>query len=161
VKRGGRTQQGAYDKALGYLARREHSERELAAKLARGGLEGDAAQDAITRLKAQNYQSDTRFGEMLVRTRIEAGYGPRWIVAELRTHGIDEAQARALIDEAEPDWEDIARRQLRRRYGPKRAADAAERAKRATFLLRRGFPAATVQSVTRAEGLEPSPDELD
>ena len=51
------------------------------------------------------------------------------------------------------------RNQLRRRYG-KPASNLAERVKRANFLLRRGFDAATVQSATRAEGLE-SADELD
>jgi len=66
-----------------------------------------------------------------------------------------------LIDAAEPDWPELIRRQLRRGYGAKPPANLAERAKRATFLLRRGFEAATVQSITRAEGVDVSADELD
>jgi regulatory protein len=151
----------AYDKALGLLVRREHSARELKSKLARRGLDKDETSAALERLQAKDFQSDTRFGEMLVRTRIENGYGARWIIAELRTHGIAEAQARELIDAADPDWPELVRRQLRRRYGSRPAADYAERAKRGAFLLRRGFDAATVQSITRAEGLDSSADELD
>jgi len=151
----------AYDKALGLLARREHSARELKSKLGRRGLEPGETDAALEKLQAKDFQSDARFGEMLVRSRIEAGYGPRWIVAELRTHGIGEESARLLIEAAEPDWPELVRRQLRRRYGARPAADFAERAKRAAFLLRRGFPAATVQSITRAEGLDTSADELD
>jgi len=149
----------AYDKALTLLVRREHSARELKTKLARKGLDADASAAALAQLQSKDYQSDARFGEMLVRSRIAQGYGPRWIVAELKTHGIAEAKARTLIDAAEPDWPALVRDLVQRRYGAK-PANLAERAKRANFLLRRGFDAATVQSATRAQGLESS-DELD
>jgi regulatory protein len=149
----------AYDKALGLLARREHSARELKSKLALRGFEDGENAAALERLQAKDFQNDTRFGEMLVRTRIEGGYGPRWIIAELRTHGIDEGRAQALLDAAEPEWPELVRCQLRRRYGGKPAANLAERRKRAAFLLRRGFDAATVQSITRATGLDSAADE--
>ena len=150
----------AYDKALGLLARREHSARELKSKLERKGLDADASAVALADLQAKNYQSDARFGEMLIRTRIAAGYGPRWILAELRQHGVMEVEAQALLYAAEPDWPVLIRDLLRRRYGNKRASTPAERAKRAAFLLRRGFDAHTVQSITRAAGPE-SDDESD
>ncbi|HEX6832661.1 MAG TPA: regulatory protein RecX [Rudaea sp.] len=146
----------AYDKALGLLARREHSARELKSKLARRGVDADESAQALEKLKEKGYQDDARFGEMLVRTRIEGGYGPRWIVAELKTHGISEADARALIEAAEPDWRERVREQLRRRYGTKPPANLAERAKRAAFLLRRGFDAAIVRGATG--GIDASDD---
>ena len=151
----------AYDKALSLLARREHSARELKSKLARKGLDADESAAALADLRAKDYQNDARFGDMLVRTRIAGGYGPRWILAELRQHGIAEDEAQALIAAAEPDWPALLRDLVRRRYGAKPAANLAERAKRANFLVRRGFDAATVQSATRAQGLEPQADELD
>ena len=156
-----KNQVSAYDKALVLLARREHSARELKSKLARRGFEADENSDALAKLQSKDFQNDARFGEMLVRSRIAGGYGPRWIVAEFRTHGIDESKAHALIDAAEPDWLEIVRAQLRRRYGVKPATNLAERVKRTAFLLRRGFDAATVQSITRAEGVDVSADELD
>jgi len=159
-RREGEKDVSAYDKALTLLVRREHSARELKSKLARKGLDPDESAVALARLQSADYQSDSRFGEMLVRSRIAQGYGPRWIMAELKTHGITEESARSLIDAAEPDWPALLRQLIRRRYGAKPAANLAERAKRANFLLRRGFDAATVQSVTRAHGLESS-DELD
>jgi regulatory protein len=152
-------QGSAYEKALALLARREHSARELKLKLARRGFDADESTATLVRLQARDFQNDARFGEMLVRSRIEGGYGPRWIVAELKTHGIDEGSARTLIDAAAPDWAALVRRQLRRRYGSKPAATLAERSKRAAFLLRRGFDAATVQSITRATGLDSTADE--
>ena len=151
----------AYDKALALLVRREHSARELKTKLAQRGLDADESIAAVAKLQSKDFQSDTRFGEMLVRTRLEGGYGARWIVAELRTHGIDEGRAQALIEEARPDWSDLIRRQLRRRYGAKRPRDFAERNKRAAFLLRRGFDATTVKLVVSDCGTDDSPDESD
>lgn len=149
----------AYDKALGLLVRREHSARELKSKLARKGLDADESAKALADLQGKNYQSDGRFGEMLVRTRIAGGYGPRWIVSELKTHGIAEDAAHALIDAAQPDWSSLVRDLVRRRLGTK-SVNLADRRKCAAFLLRRGFDARTVQSVTRTEGLG-SADELD
>lgn len=149
-----------YNKGIELLARREHSARELKSKLARRGIEKNEVDAVLSTLQSKDFQNDARFGEMLVRTRIESGYGARWIIAELKTHGIAETKARELIDAAEPDWPSIVRNQIRRRYGGKWPTNLAERVKRANFLLRRGFDAATVQSATRAEGLE-SADELD
>src|ERR1041385_5485572 len=96
-RRAGTEDVSAYDKALTLLARREHSARELKSKLVRKGLDADESAAALAQLQAKDYQSDARFGEMLVRSRIAQGYGPRWIVAELKTHGIAEGDARALI----------------------------------------------------------------
>ncbi|HEX4481085.1 MAG TPA: regulatory protein RecX [Rudaea sp.] len=160
MKRKNREPVDPYNKGIELLARREHSARELKSKLTRRGIEKDEVDSVLSQLQSKDFQNDARFGEMLVRTRIETGYGARWIIAELKTHGIAEAKARELIDAAEPDWPSIVRNQLRRRYGGKPASNLAERVKRANFLLRRGFDAATVQSATRAEGLE-SADELD
>jgi regulatory protein len=150
----------AYDKALTLLARREHSARELKSKLARKGLDATESASALADLQAKDFQNDARFGEMLVRSRIAQDYGPRWIIAELKTHGIAEAKARELIDAAAPDWPVLVRDLVRRRYGAK-VASLAERVKRANFLLRRGFDAATVQSTARAEGVDEATDESD
>ena len=151
----------AYDKALVFLARREHSARELKSKLELRGLDGEQSSAALAELQAKNYQSDERFGEMLVRSRLEGGYGACWILAELRQHGIGEERGRELIEAAEPDWAELIRRQLRRRYGGRKPADVAERNKRAAFLLRRGYEVATVTLITRAEGFDESSDESD
>jgi len=145
----------AYASGMGLLARREHSSRELAAKLARKGLEKTDVRDAVDRLKEKRYQSDDRFGGVIARTRVAQGYGPLRIRAELRSHGLSEPQIRAAIDAAEADWRSIAAQQLKRRFGSKNAADAAERVRRAQFLLRRGFDPATVRAVTRAEVDDP------
>jgi regulatory protein len=136
----------AYTKALGLLARREHSRRELGRKLDQGGYEREEAGAALERLGEQSYQDDERFGQVLVRSRANHGYGPQRIRAELKSHGLGDAAIRQLLQEAEQDWDQLAADQLRRRYGATAPGDAAERAKRAQFLLRRGFDGSSVRA---------------
>src|SRR5579875_3773816 len=136
-----RDERSAWDRGIGLLARREYSQRELRARLERAGHDEEETAEALTRLRRSDYQSDARFGEMVVRTRIAQGYGPARIRAELRSHGLGEAVIRRMLAAA----------QLRKHYGSSPAADYAERSKRAAFLLRRGFSAATVRAVTHAE----------
>ncbi|MEO8777056.1 MAG: regulatory protein RecX [Rhodanobacter sp.] len=148
----------AYDKALGLLARREHSRKELKTKLRLGGYDGEEAVAALDRLGAQHYQDDDRFAEVLLRSRITQGYGPLRLRVELKSHGLSDARIGELLEEADADWDTLAAALLRRRYGAAGSADYTERARRSQFLLRRGFPAATVRSVTRADVDEATDD---
>lgn len=153
-----RPQRSAYDKALGLLARREHSRKELKTKLQQGGYEGEETSAAIDRLGEQHYQDDDRFAEVLLRSRIAQGHGPVRLRVELKSHGVADARIRDLLEQAEVDWDASAAAQLRRRYGSVGSADPAERARRAQFLLRRGFAGATVRSVTHADVDEAADD---
>ncbi|MBN8480897.1 MAG: regulatory protein RecX [Xanthomonadales bacterium] len=145
----------AFSRALGLLARREQSRRELKDKLSRNGYACDEVEDAIDDAVERGYQDDDRFAGVLARSRAAAGYGPRRIAAELRSHGLKAGTIAAALAVIETDWLGQARRQLERHYGRKPATEAAERARRAAFLLRRGFDAATVGALTRAECGDP------
>ena len=147
----GGNERSAYDRGLSMLARREYSQRELRARLERAGCDEEESESALHKLREQRYQDDGRFGEMIVRARVGQGYGPARIRAELRSHGLPDAAIRDLLEGAEADWQAIARVQLRKKYGSRPAADHVERGKRAAFLLRRGFAAATVRIVTHSD----------
>lgn len=149
--RDGAADRSAYDRALGMLARREYSQRELRARLEHAGCDEAESETALKKLRERKYQDDARFGEMIVRARVGQGYGPTRVQVELRSHGLADAAIRALLDAAKTDWEALAKVQLRKKYGAKPAANHAERGKRAAFLLRRGFTAATVRIVTHSE----------
>jgi regulatory protein len=140
-----------YQRGLGLLARREHSARELKLKLEQREIDAGEAAAVVRRLAEQGAQSDLRFGESLARTRAGQGYGPQRVRAELRSHGLDETAIAAAIDSLDADWTANARAALRRRHAASGPADAAERARRARFLLRRGFDPATVRAITRAD----------
>ncbi len=140
----------AYGKGLGLLSRREHSARELKAKLARKGHARDEIVGALDKLIDRRYQSDDRFAVSMARTRAAQGYGPARIRAELKSHGLADAAVRAAIASTEADWTAIARHSSGAASAHGRRGDREERGRRAQFLLRRGFDPATVRAVTRA-----------
>ncbi len=142
------SRRSACDKALAMLARREHSRRELRTRLARDGYADEEIEAALASLVDANYQSDERFAEMMVRSRIRQGYGPQRLRAELRTHDVPDALIADLLEQAEADWQAQACAQLRRRYGDTPPADYRERAKRMQFLVRRGFAPAVARAAT-------------
>jgi regulatory protein len=153
MKRPERPPPSAYSRALSLLGRREHSRRELRSKLAQRGVEAEEIEVAFDQLDQHDFQSDERFAEVLVRSRISQGHGPVRILAELRQHGIEGEAARTAIDAAQPDWQALADELCRRRFrGP--PADYAERVKRANFLARRGFPSDVARAASGQSGDE-------
>ncbi len=147
-RKSGKPEPSAHDRALALLARREHSAREIKQRLAARGHDDDESERALTDLQRSHYQSDERFAEVLIRARVGAGYGPRYIEAELRSHRIDPRPHRAAL--AEHDWAALAKTLVRRRYGAR--LDTREVAQKAAqFLARRGFPGAAVARATRVE----------
>ena len=123
--------------AVRLLARREHSRVELARKLETKGHDSDVAKRVVGELACQGLQSDRRFAEAFVRSRIGRGQGERKIRADLHARGIDDATADPFM--VDVPWIEIATDALRKRFA-KTPADRNEWARRARFLTGRGFP---------------------
>ena len=138
--------------ALKLLARREHSARELKRKLTARGVGQDEAAAAVADVATAGWQSDARYAEMLVRSRVSQGYGPVRIEAELEVAGVPAEQIRAALDEAAVDWHKLATEVHARRFdGPPKSS--AERAKQYRFLQGRGFDSAQISSALKGEDL--------
>ncbi|MGO4220713.1 recombination regulator RecX [Lysobacter sp. TAF61] len=149
ARRRGRPQQTPLQRALGLLARREHSRKELSRKLTARGLDAADVEKAVGRLAGEGWQDDKRFAESLVRSRAGSGYGPVRIRAELATHGLDrEAIARAM-ETYEGDWAENARDLAQRRFGSTLAEELNLQRKAADLLLRRGFDGASIRAAIR------------
>lgn len=163
----------ALNKALGMLARREHSKAELARKLKRKGFDTHCVAEALEYLISENMQSDERFAESYVRSRIGRGYGPMHIRNELNQRGVDELLVEETLTRSAEFWMDIARRASSKKFrSEERAEDQRddlidecrserlERAgtekalwnKQARFLARRGFPADLIYRVLGSRG---------
>jgi len=155
--------------ALGLLARREHSRRELSQKLSRKyGRHDDFSSHLIPslldELQEKCYQCDERFAESYVSYRSHSGKGPLRIIQELRDKGISEALVGRLVDEADHKWLSLALDVSRRRFG-ELSSDALDhegvgrgkqvehheaqkiRAKQVRFLQGRGFTFAHISKV--------------
>ncbi|MDW5377319.1 regulatory protein RecX [Halomonas sp. HP20-15] len=128
------------DDAVRLLARREYSRAELAGRLAAKNHAAESIQQTLDALEAEGLQSDARFAESFVRSRLVRGQGPMKVRAGLHERGIERELARVALDEAqgETDWRALACEALAKRFdGP--GATPRERARRERFLAGRGF----------------------
>lgn len=149
LKKPSKQQTSLREKALGYLARREHSYLELKRKLRAyvpAGDEGvepdmEAHYEAVDALledfKQRGWLSEARFTEQLVHAR-QRKFGSQKIAHELREKGIDEQIVKNAIETVKEHDVANALAIWRKKF---RAAPAnrEEWAKQARFLQSRGF----------------------
>ena len=140
----------ARKKAMDYLARREHGRSELFDKLTRFGFEADVADDAVAQLVEDGLQSDTRFVEAFVRSRINQGKGPAKIRADLREKGVNDGVTEDGIRQADQDWYALAVEVRLKKFGAERPADFKEKARQMRFLQSRGFAQDQIQAAVSA-----------
>ncbi|MBY6034835.1 regulatory protein RecX [Marinobacter daepoensis] len=127
--------------ALRLLARREHSRYELTLKLRQRHLETDVIESVLDDYEREGWLDDDRFADIYARQRIEAGYGPLRILAELQQRGVKEVPV-CLSLVTEDEWCQKAARAREKRFGLGRLdGDLPEKARQARFLARRGFSA--------------------
>lgn len=138
-------------RAVGLLSRREHSRHELRRKLVQRGEEAEAVDQALDRLEQSGLQDETRFADSLIRQRVAAGYGPRYIAAELATHRLNDALVAERLELAEVDWTEVAVDLLQRRF-PGGLADAADQRRAGALLQRRGFDSDQQRAALRGVG---------
>ncbi len=128
--------------AIILLARREYSRAELRLRLTRKGYAADEIETCLDTLAEQGLQSDARFAESFVRSRVMRGQGPIRIRGELFQRGIDKSLARdaieAVVEQERIDWFALAEQTLSRRFSTPGAIPK-ERARRERFLASRGF----------------------
>jgi len=138
----------ALQQALALLTRREHSKLELTRKLRVRGHTSDEIEQTLVRLVEEGWQSDARFAQALLRHRAASGYGPRWIRAELATHGLDDALIESALAGFEGDWSEAAQELLTRRSlvacDDETPLPRARKRKAMELLIRRGFERETM-----------------
>jgi regulatory protein len=125
----------AYNYALKALVRREHSVVELRQKMLLKEFDEDDIDNALQTLKGQKYQSDERFAESLVNTRMRQGKGYLMIIRELNTHHI-ESPENYLQD---IDFYELCLQVKIKKFGAKKYQDLKTKAKQMRFLQGRGF----------------------
>ena len=128
------------------LARREHSRFELARKLVSKGRDRAVTDRVLDGLAQEGLLSDERFTEQFVRSRIEAGYGPLRIRADLRERGIGSDLAGDYLDGKESDWRERCRAAWARRFNTP-PNDRRDWARQSRFLANRGFSGDHVRRV--------------
>lgn len=136
---------------MDYLARREHGRVELLNKLTKFGFDVDVAEDAIAQLVDDGLQSEQRFVEAFVRSRISQGKGPAKIRADLRDRGLTDGLIDAGLSGAGEDWFKLARQVHTKKFGQERATSFKDKARQMRFLQSRGFDQEHIQAAISAD----------
>jgi regulatory protein len=153
----------AYVLALGWLARRELTEKQVRQRLTRRGLEPDAIDEAVARLKRERALDDARVAGAFARTAVRLkGRGPMRLERDLQALGIERGAARAAVREilADTDERTLARQALARRWRRAERPEPADAARLYRALLRQGFGPSAARAALTALGA-PDDDTLD
>ena len=135
------------DSCLRLLMRREHSQKELLNKLTAKGFKQADILPVIAELAEQGWQSDTRYAESYSRHRLKKGYGALAISYELKQNGITDFDIEPVLFDIADDWLSLIQQVYEKKYGDDKKPSLPERAKRARFLLQRGFSSALIQQL--------------
>lgn len=141
----------ARKKAMDYLARREHARGELTRKLETAGFDAEIAARAIGRLAEEGLQSDRRFVESFVQSRIDQGKGPVRIHAELGERGVASGLTDEVVEDAHEDWCRLARQIRVKKFGRELPVDFKDKARQMRFLQYRGFEPDHIQAAVAAD----------
>ncbi len=132
---------------MDFLARREHSRQELAQKLQRRDHPQQIIDRVIGELHDAGLQSDSRFAESYLRSRVAKGDGPIKIRAALQQRGVAEPMVDTCMAAADVDWHQQLRAAWHKKYHGEAADDARGKARQLRFLQSRGFPADLIFSL--------------
>ncbi len=145
--------QAVLNSAVRSLAQREHGRQELIRKLRAKGHREELVGRVFTYLQEHDLQSDTRYVEVYVRSRINRGYGPIKIRQDLYRRGVGELEMEGGLTKSAEFWVDVARTAVARKF----AAEPDGRDEwntQARFLARRGFPSDLIFSVLGPQAMD-------
>ena len=138
------------NRALGYLARREHSRAELTRKLERAGFAAGDIAAVLDEFEERKWLSDRRFAESWVADH-RARAGSVKLAYDLRQRGVDDALIEAVLGDNRDSELERAREVWRKKFGAP-PADAADRARQMRFLQGRGFSSAVIRQALSGAG---------
>ena len=138
---------------MDFLARREHSFRELTRKMQLKFVDStpESINEVLETLKEQNLQSDDRFTESWVRYRQSRGFGYLHILADLRERGVSSAAIEKYLFADDGKWQETVEALIAKRLGETGQVEFGSKShqKLTRYLKSRGF---TAQEIQRAMG---------
>ena len=124
-------------KIMDYLARRDHTSKEIYEKLKKRVEFLDILKEEIEGLIDEGLIDDKRFAEQYIYSRSNKGYGPLRIRQELFRRGVDEKISQSLLEVN--DWSNFAKLALDKKTSRNIPEEGKEVLKIKRFLNYRGF----------------------
>ena len=122
---------------MDYLARREHSAKEIRRKLSSRIESSDDLEVEIKKLEDEGLLSDERFAESYINSRKRKGFGPLRIKSELRERGVNDSISQNLLNSE--NWSVLAHASLLKKAGDSFPNERDKILKLKRFLNYRGF----------------------
>lgn len=98
-------------------------------------------------LNEQGILSDARFARSYLEMRVEKGFGPLKIRAELRARGIKREIIDELFDLIEVDWLHLVEQVRVKKFGKEKPSQWNDKIKQSRFLQSRGFNESEIMTV--------------
>lgn len=130
-----------------YLAQREHGFNEIISKLVQKGYLASLSREVLEGFRDNDWQSDVRYAELLIKRRIDRGYGSQFIIAECRSKGLNGNLIQQIMATLDVDWSVLAAEVVVRKFGKNPPKDTKALLKRQNFLGNRGFRMDEIRSV--------------
>ena len=122
---------------MNYLANREHSRHELRSKLVKLDYDLQDIEQALDQLQQDSLQCDQRFADSYVRSKVAAGFGPRYLEQQLQSRRVDAELIADALSTVEA-WQPVIARVWLKKYRDSEST-LQQQAKQRRFLLSRGF----------------------
>nr|WP_245399690.1 regulatory protein RecX [Atopomonas sediminilitoris] len=130
------------------LARREYGRVELQRKLQRRGVQDTALLvRVLDALEQDGLLDQQRFLEMYIRARVNAGFGPLRIAAELMQKGVPRGEVDVSLQVFSAEWRSAIVQARNKKFGSSCVSGRDELARQFRFLAYRGFPSDLIQQI--------------
>ena len=158
--RGARKPQTCHERALGLLAVRARSRRELERRLVQAGFGATEVEDVLTRLEGVGLIDDEAFAEQVAQHAFGVKRsGRRAVASALAAKGVSPDLIDEVIERTAGDDEERAFELARGRAERLRSVDPARAfARLVSLLVRRGYGSETARTVARRALLPDAPD---
>jgi regulatory protein len=146
-----RNPKDCHERALGLLAVRARSRRELERRLLQAGFPSQEVDDELGRLESVGLLDDREFARQLAHHELVARRsGARAVTSALAAKGVSAEVVAATLAELDHDPQERAEALARSRAGRLRGLDEATAFNRlASFLMRRGYDPGVSRDVAR------------
>lgn len=148
----------AWNVALGLLARRGHTARELETKLRKRGFDRQTAEAVVSKCERMRFIDDRETGRAYLKELVRKGRGPRRIRMEMSRKGLDDPVIDELMENmgVEKKERQFCRMEMEKKLGAV-SAEKDSRKKKARvyrFLVSRGFSSSVVCELLGECGFE-------
>lgn len=133
------------------LSKREYGFNELVQRLSRNHADAQVLLEVVRQLRDKGLQSDDRFTESYIASRVQRGFGPVRIRQELCQKGISDELIAMYLQEHGTQWHEQLRKVREKKYGKELPQSYQEQMKQAKFLQYRGFSHGQIRKIFRTD----------